>query len=142
MSYFKNAITVECTDDLDEYYLDFTQDIEFFKTSIRILNQKDEPYSGRNTFCQLWSESKGYAKILTYKTKQMKISKDNIIKLDKKETTVRELFPEVFKIDFNEPILSLNDLLSVWGPEDAEYYKTALLFKDFERLAERKLNNK
>lgn len=28
--------------------------------------------------------------------KQMKISKENIIKLDKKETTVRELFPSVF----------------------------------------------
>lgn len=34
--------------------------------------------------------------------KQMKITKENIIKLDKKETTVRELFPEVFAIDYSE----------------------------------------
>lgn len=95
-SYFKNAITVQCTDDSDTYHLDWSQDLDFYSDSIRILNQKYEPYSGTNTFCQLWSKSKGYAKILTYKTNQMKISKENIIKLDKKETTVRELFPSLF----------------------------------------------
>ena len=74
---------------------------------------------------------------------QMKISKENIIKLDKKETTVRELFPEVFVVDYNEPLLSLNDLLSVWGnPNEIEMYKNNPLFKNFERVAEQKLNNK
>jgi len=100
-SYFKNAVTVQCINDSDAYRLDWSQDLDFYIDSIRILNQKDEPYSGTNTFCQLWSKSKGYAKILTYKTKEMKITKENIIKLDKKETTVRELFPEFFKTALN-----------------------------------------
>ena len=77
------------------------------------------------------------------KEKQMKITKENIIKLDKKETTVRELFPEVFEVDYNEPLLSLNDLLSVWAPDNnIELYKNSPLFKNFERMAERNLNNK
>ena len=151
LSHFKNAITVQCTNDSDAYYLDWSQDLEFYSDSVRILNQKDEPYSGTNTFCQLWSKSKGYAKILTYKTKQMKISKNQIKGLYEEITVnpegaklyLKEKFPEAFKVDYNEPLLSLNDLLSVWGnPNEIELYKTALLFKDFEKLAEQKLKDK
>jgi len=44
----------------------------------------------------------------------------------------------------NKPLLSLNDLLSVWGvsagfPYNPERYKTAPLFKSFEKLAQSKL---
>ncbi len=48
-------------------------------------------------YLALWKEGHGYAKILTYKTKQMKITKSQIKELDNGTTTVRELFPSVFE---------------------------------------------
>lgn len=46
----------------------------------------------------------------------------------------------------NKPLLSLNDLLSVWGDgslskEHQDYYKNAPLFKKFERLAKELINS-
>ena len=38
----------------------------------------------------------------------------------------------------NKPILSLNDLLSVWG-SDVEMYKESILFQNFKNLAKTKL---
>ena len=38
----------------------------------------------------------------------------------------------------NKPILSLNNLLSVWG-SDVEMYKESILFQNFKNLAKTKL---
>lgn len=65
--YFKDAKTVQCTNDLDEYELDFSRKLECLKDSIRLSDQKDIPYSGHLTYCQLWSKKRGFAKILTHK---------------------------------------------------------------------------
>jgi len=92
-AYFENALTVKCLDDNDAYCLDFSQDIEFYTDSIRLLNQKDEPYSGQNTYCELWNDCKGYAKILTYKNNDMKLSKE-FIKANA-DKTLKEVFPEI-----------------------------------------------
>jgi hypothetical protein len=82
------------------------------------------------------------------KTKE-KFIKNNDMKLSKEfikanaDKTLKEVFPEAFKVDYNEPILSLNDLLSVWGnTSEIGLYKTSQMFKNFERLAEQKLNKK
>jgi len=41
---------------------------------------------------------------------------------------------------FTKPLLSLNDLLSVWSEDnDTEFYKTSRLFKSFEKLAKSKI---
>src|SRR6478752_8293686 len=104
--YFKDAETVECTNDSDAYYLDWSQDLEFYSDSVRILHQKDEPYSGVRTYCQLWSEDKGYAKILTYKNNDMKyeITKEQILELAEWGNSVDKLkirgwFPDAFKTE-------------------------------------------
>jgi len=45
-AYFKDTLTVKCLDDHDAYHLGFSEELQLFDTSIRLLNQKDEPYSG------------------------------------------------------------------------------------------------
>lgn len=65
--YFKDAEKVICIHDNDIYYLDFSQELREQIGSIILENQEDEPYSGRNTFVNLWHKERGYAKILTYK---------------------------------------------------------------------------
>lgn len=65
------------------------------------------------------------------------ISKETILKYD-----MREEFPDVFEKQddwFNDTLLSLNDLLSVWcSDNDIERYKTSPLFKSFKELAKTK----
>jgi len=101
--------------------------------------RQNEDSEGRQLL--LWEETEGYAKILTYKNNDMKLSKE-FIKANA-DKTLKEVFPEIFKADYNEPILSLNDLLSVWGcPNEIELYKTSPMFKNFERLTEEKLKDK
>jgi hypothetical protein len=142
--YFKDAKTVECLFNgfiFDISKSDLEKDVCKFGNEYFLDTPDDCPDN-----LLIFDDKHRYAKILTYKNRQMKISKENIIKLDKKETTVRELFPDVFEEQerfFNEPLLSLNDLLFVWAPDDnIELYKNSPLFKNFERMAERNLNNK
>jgi len=69
---------------------------------------------------------------------EYEITKETVLKYQMKDE-----FPEVINEQeafFNKPILSLNDLLSVWGfKSEIEIYKTAPLFKKFENLAKSKL---
>lgn len=61
--------------------------------------------------------------------------KCNVVRFSTKEKAEEYLLME-------KPILSLNDLLSVWGNEEArELYKTSVLFKKFKKLAELKYKN-
>jgi len=103
-----------------------------------------------DTDCCLWSKESGYAKILSYKTPRFEITREQILELDYLTNSIssqsireklRNLFPSVFevKVDYNKPLLSLNDLLSVWGDiNEVELYKTSPLFKSFEELSKTK----
>ena len=71
------------------------------------------------------------------KTLRFEITKETILKYNMKDE-----FPSVMEEQdafFNKPLLSLNDLLSVWGDiNEVELYKTAPLFKSFEQVAKSK----
>jgi len=125
--YFKNVEKVKCTNDSDIYYLDFSEDLEFYSDSIRLLNQKDEPYSGSNTYCQIWSKRKGYAKIISYKEETYKITKEQILKYNMKDE-----FPSVFKedekelVDFNRWVVTPEN--PKWISKYDTYTKKALWY--------------
>jgi hypothetical protein len=139
--YFKDAKIVRCI------YVDNIFDITEEAEDIRFDFGEYWIKADRNDV-NLWDKSKGYAKILTYKNNDMKITKGQIKVLHEfgneiTRETLKDLFPDLFKIDYNEPILSLNDLLPVWGTDDdIEFYKRSPMFKSFERLAEDKLKSK
>jgi hypothetical protein len=49
-----------------------------------------------------------------------------------------DFWQKLEELDYNKPLLSLNDLLSVWGSK-IEDYKTSPLFHSFLELAKSKL---
>lgn len=126
---FKNAETIQCLDDNDEYIIDFTQEIDVTKSCIWLLNQVDKPYSGRNTMCKIWSLKYGYAKILTYKkpirtNKLTELEKrvsvlENKVDLKKITDMPKNPMKMNFGIDFgksdsNNDILMPNAINSSW----------------------------
>jgi hypothetical protein len=105
--YFKNAKTIECLDDKDEYILDLNQDFTFKKTCIWLLNQEDKPFSGSNTSCMIWSLESGFAKILTYKEKTFSITESQIkdlchSSLYSNTERLKKMFPEAFESEVKE----------------------------------------
>ncbi len=57
-----------------------------------------------DTYCCLWSKESGYAKILSYKTPQYKITKEQILNLNKygnifTSNSLKDMFPEAFKTE-------------------------------------------
>lgn len=113
--HFKNAKTIQCLDDNDEYILDFSEEIDVTPSCIWLLNQVDKPYSGSNTMCMLWNKKYGYAEILTYKyacgiepEPEFVITKDQIKTLNEIAETIeayhlqdylKEWFTDAFKED-------------------------------------------
>lgn len=93
-------------------------------------NKKREIYETWND--KIFLEACGIEVEETYK-----ITKEIILKYD-----MREEFPEVFEQQddwFNDTLLSLNDLLSVWcSDNDIEMYKASPLFKSFKEVAKTK----
>jgi len=103
-------------------------------------------YDGIQEHCRKLSEYYS-SEIAEIKTEKFEITRLQIDELCEISSIVHEylkaVLPKAFevKVDYNEPILSLNDLLSVWGISDnVELYKTSPMFKNFERLAEEKQN--
>jgi hypothetical protein len=89
MHYYKDANTVKSCfgNDFELGEIYFVED--FLEGSFLGREKRNE--SSSHT---IWSESKGYAKILTYKNNDMKISKE-FIKANA-DKTLKEVFPEVF----------------------------------------------
>lgn len=105
IKYFENAETVECVIDSGEYILDLTKPIQELNGRVRLLNQRDVPFTGYRTYCCLWSKEKGYAKILSYKEPKeetFQITKEQIellVDVSKNaELRLKEWFPKVFEI--------------------------------------------
>jgi len=146
--YFKDAKEVQSPNESDivDITISIIKDIHEWAHEYWI-DLYNKHYTGQNVL--LWDKNYGYAKILTYKNNDMKITKEQILQVAHNARhennslivdNLRAWFPDVFKVDYNEPILSLNDLLSVWdNANEIELYKTAPLFKNFERLAEKKI---
>lgn len=108
--YFKNAEKIECLSDSDTYFLDFSEDLEFCSDSIRLLNQKDDPFSGIKTYCKIWDKIKGYAKIISYKEETYQITKEQILVTHASTSIfnqgeIEKWFPSVFKEDKKELVI-------------------------------------
>jgi len=139
--YFKDAIIIRSISGTE---FENTNDFRY-----SIFNHNSGIYT-QDGMREVWNERQGYAKILSYKTPMFEISREQILNLhgnakafgcSSVEYRLKEWFPEAFKVkvDYNKPLLSLNDLLSVWGDiNEVELYKTAPLFKNFRELAKSK----
>jgi len=153
--YFKNAKEIECLGDGKIYSLDLFPFLEIGKDKFETgsyLYSKMKIFTTipNDNYIISWNSSKGYAKIISYKEEAYQITKKQILDLHRiqcvsdKNDVLESLFPSVFKEEeklFNEPILSLDDLLSVWcSDNDIEIYKESPLFKSFENLAKSKKN--
>lgn len=100
-----------------------------FKTEDGVEIFKGDSYHCVNTAPHLWSLFEQTAKEKTMLNKGVKAF------------STEELAKE-YKL-MNQPLLSLNKLLSVWGNEDEiPFYETSRLFVNFKRIAENKLNEK
>lgn len=82
--YFKDAKTIKCLDDNDEYIVDLSKDFDVTKNCIYLLNQIDVPFSGSPTMCKVWGLKDGYAQILTKKTNRLEELEKRISVLENK----------------------------------------------------------
>ncbi len=117
---FLNACCIETEFEFETFTVNRTGKGDLYVDGIKYVPENKESYT--ITKQQIWDmDNFGYGK-------------------------AREWFPEMFKeqeVIFNEPILSLNDLLSVWNEDNnIELYKKSPLFNAFKIIAEEKLLNK
>src|SRR6478736_4166053 len=113
--YFKDAKTIEGIYGNSKYEVNTVKlGVHFDKYNYR----QNEDSEGRELL--IWEEKAGYAKIITYKDNDMKITKFQIQELDKGNTTVRVLFPDVFEKPFslNKWYKSKNHPLMLIYPTD------------------------
>jgi len=138
--YFKNAKEVQCFGDKKIYDISFWTDYNYHNKADGDynVNVSKTPHETVNDHAWIYHMRRGYAKIISYKEETYQITKEQILKYNMKDE-----FPLFFKAEeefFNSPILSLNDLLSVWSSgNNIEIYKTSPLFKSFENLAKSKI---
>ena len=87
--------------------------------------------SAKNTLDDLLFEIEELENTVEYLEREVELRDDAIVKLE-------ELVEEYTLM--NKPLLSLNDLLSVWSSDvDIERYKESPLFKNFKDLASGKI---